>query len=1387
MPAPIGTKSPTADAYPWIGTSSGPWDAPGNWRDTAPGAVQGLHVPGALTPATIGGSPSVDDVAVAGGGSAASLHLTGGVVPAGHYAVGDLVLDTYPDLPLRFDNSVPLRLSLGAGCTVSAAAVTAARASIAIAGAGAGLAASGPVTLGGPRDLGWTIDATSGALAVRAGGYLTASAMTVAAGAFSVSGAGSTAALGGGLTLGAPKQPGYAASTGRLSVDAGASLAVGAVSLLYGSSASVKGSGSRLASSGQLTLSNAGANDDAGAPGLAVRDGGFVQAAGLDAQLVPGGSVFRGSIAVDAASALEIGSAGNAAAGAITVDAGNAMSMAGAYTLRGDVVDNGTLSETGGALTVNGNLSGSGQVRIGEDATLALNGTAAAATTIAFTGAGAALFIGPSAAGANPVEATLAGFQPGDRIILATPANTAAYAASPDGSPGTLTLRDGAATVGTLRLVGDYAGGSFLLAPTMSGGASISLVQEQAGAGTASPTADAFLWVGPGGGLWGAAGNWADAAAGANPAPHVPGTLTPVLIAGPADGTVEAIAGGGSAASVGLTGAARLRGDYAVGGELAVGGLAAATAQPGATATLTAGLLAVDAGSTVAAGSVDVRDGALSLAGGASVLSTGPVTVGSPPADEGLVPTYGASGTIDLAPGAALTALGGMSVEAGTLNDAGGTARIGGALTLGTASEAGTVNLSAGATLSTAGGAFVDFGALNDAGSTLRVGGALTLGTAETPGEVSITSGGVLSVAGAVTGATSAIAVNGAGSRLIAGGTLTVTGGKSAPYDDLGTAHNSFGYIDARNGGFVQAGGLVLGAAPPLTTDVSPNLSVDAASAIEIGTAGGAAAGAITVDAGRAVTVNSTASLDGALVNNGTVAVNGGTLTLNGDLSGSGAVQIGKGATLDLNGNAAAAGTIAFGGAGATLSIDARYGIDGATHAAALRGIDATLAGFQAGNRIALRVPVSTATYAAGSGGSPGTLTLRDGTVTVGTLRLAGGYAGKSFVAGDVTRDGATISLVNRPPAKPASDPLFDSTFYLTRNPDVAAAGADPYKHYLSHGWKEGRNPSALFSTRYYLAHNPDVAAARVNPLLHFEMHGHKEGRNPSAGFDTRDYRAANPDVKAAGVNPLLHYVQYGRAEGRAAFKVAGPPNPLVDAAYYYARNPDVKAAGLDATAHYLRSGWREGRNPDAFFDTSYYLVRNPDVEAAGADPLLHFENYGYKEGRNPSLLFSTSKYLAANPEVKAAGLNPLAHYLGKGWAEGRMAFLTGQTAAADPLVDAAFYDKQLGATLIPTGPAAQRQAAWSYDASGWQKGLNPGAFFDTAYYLGHNPDVAAARINPLTHYEQHGWREDRDPSARFSTRKYLAAYGDVERAGVDPLLHFVVNGQAEGRAAFSV
>ncbi len=65
---------------------------------------------------------------------------------------------------------------------------------------------------------------------------------------------------------------------------------------------------------------------------------------------------------------------------------------------------------------------------------------------------------------------------------------------------------------------------------------------------------------------------------------------------------------------------------------------------------------------------------------------------------------------------------------------------------------------------------------------------------------------------------------------------------------------------------------------------------------------------------------------------------------------------------------------------------------------------------------------------------------------------------------------------------------------------------------------------SGLFDYRFYVMRYPDVIRARMNPLMHYIEHGAREGRDPSAAFNTRAYLEAHPDLDPLRMNPLMDY-----------------------------------------------------------------------------------------------------------------------------------------------------------------------------------------------------------------------------------------------------------------------
>lgn len=263
---------------------------------------------------------------------------------------------------------------------------------------------------------------------------------------------------------------------------------------------------------------------------------------------------------------------------------------------------------------------------------------------------------------------------------------------------------------------------------------------------------------------------------------------------------------------------------------------------------------------------------------------------------------------------------------------------------------------------------------------------------------------------------------------------------------------------------------------------------------------------------------------------------------------------------------------------------------------------------------------------------------------------------------------------------------FFDTGYYLDANPDVAAAGIDPFAHYMANGWREGRNPSAAFHTLFY--RDAYLAGAPVNPLSHFAGPGRANRPAPLSAEQfteiqktlTRDLFDAEFYVAQWGAfplaDPLAHYLTAGWKQGKL-------PAPAFDAHRHMLEHPFLTALDVSPLYHFAsqqrfrasgaaQAGSRTNgtsRGPGSIalgpaprdlkakiapaFDRRYYLSQNPDVQKSKIDPLTHYIEHGWREGRNPSPLFDTRYYLAANPDVEAAGLNPYYHYLTAGRAAG--------------------------------------------------------------------------------------------------------------------------------------
>lgn len=104
---------------------------------------------------------------------------------------------------------------------------------------------------------------------------------------------------------------------------------------------------------------------------------------------------------------------------------------------------------------------------------------------------------------------------------------------------------------------------------------------------------------------------------------------------------------------------------------------------------------------------------------------------------------------------------------------------------------------------------------------------------------------------------------------------------------------------------------------------------------------------------------------------------------------------------------------------------------------------------------------------------------------------------------------------------------LFSSKYYRKQYPETSGDEIKkPLQHYILKGAKERRNPNPLFDTGYYLDRNPDVAACGINPLYHYIICGAREGREPGPHISMAEYLEQNPNVDPKRINPLWHFMK---------------------------------------------------------------------------------------------------------------------------------------------------------------------------------------------------------------------------------------------------------------------
>lgn len=241
----------------------------------------------------------------------------------------------------------------------------------------------------------------------------------------------------------------------------------------------------------------------------------------------------------------------------------------------------------------------------------------------------------------------------------------------------------------------------------------------------------------------------------------------------------------------------------------------------------------------------------------------------------------------------------------------------------------------------------------------------------------------------------------------------------------------------------------------------------------------------------------------------------------------------------------------------------------------------------------------------------------------------------------------------------------FSPGDYLSANPDIAGAGADPFRHYVEHGWREERAPFAGFDPVYYRRRHMEDDR-RICPLAHYVRHGRASSLPtapaPGEDADPAPWRVLNGEVLrkdwATGIAPM------GEALGpRGARLLAEGLGPRLLALFapetQRARDGLAPEAGLtECLWRYLTRDFFRDISPGPYFDPGFYRARalaaNLPPFEAGETALEHWVRLGAAAGIVPTPLFDIGEYLTLNPDSGRFPGGAFQHFVLHGQYEGR-------------------------------------------------------------------------------------------------------------------------------------
>lgn len=355
---------------------------------------------------------------------------------------------------------------------------------------------------------------------------------------------------------------------------------------------------------------------------------------------------------------------------------------------------------------------------------------------------------------------------------------------------------------------------------------------------------------------------------------------------------------------------------------------------------------------------------------------------------------------------------------------------------------------------------------------------------------------------------------------------------------------------------------------------------------------------------------------------------------------------------------------------------------------------------------------------------------------------------------------------------KPAASPPGSQSSSPAASPDSAAAAAAM----LGLTEEEKGLFRVMFAPHFYAGQVGLPETAHADELFnHFLAHGLAAGVSPTPLFE--------PDVfheHEGHLDPALTDKPALVRWCRSRYATGVIPTTRFDVDFYLDTYEELRALEVDPFEHFLRHGLQEGRRPNAAFDPVFYEQVAPEQHRAQEPRLyIHYLTIGIAAGAAPSAVLAP--FMTRTAADRAQGLGGF-DAVARALAYWSSAVGLESAELLVSLCHPYLYDGHGALPVTATGT----DRLLHFLNHGVEDGLNPGPFFDVAYYkrqAGLAPGSAKGEgTNAVLHYLASPVADRIVPNALFDEARYRESWADLQDGTIWPFGHFLTAGIFEGR-----